>query len=731
MEAALDATLARQVPSAEARQTIVLSVPSIVCGNCIRSVENTLRALRGVEAARANLTTKRVSVVVDPSCTSTIDLTTALERAGFPAALLVDNSDTAQAARASELIPRVGVAGFAAANVMLLSVSVWSGQASDMDGSVKDLFHWLSALIALPAVAYAGQPFFKSAFAALRSRRLNMDVPISLGVLLATAMSLFQTMRSSEQIYFDAAVTLLFFLLIGRVLDERMRTKARGAAENLIGLRATNATLIESDQTTKVIPASSLKPGMIIAVAAGERVAGDGEVISGRSEIDESLISGETRPRAVSIGDCVYAGTINCGGSLRVRITAAEDNTLLSEIGRMMLAAEQSRGRYVRLADRASQIYAPAVHVLGLLTFIVWMALGAPWDQSLTHAIAVLIITCPCALALAVPAVQVAAMSRLFNKGVIVKAPDGLERLAEIDCVVFDKTGTLTTGELRLKTSDDVDTVALGRAGSIAAASKHPYAQALAKAARAEGIRTQAVDGVEEIPGSGLVTNSAGFEEKVGSAAWVGTRDRNASIWYAAEGEPAVGFDFVDESRKDATACVSELRQAGYLVGLLSGDRREAVAQTAASCGIEDWTAEVRPDQKLQVIEALKARRYKTLMVGDGLNDAPALAAGHASLSPASAIDIAQNAADAVFQGEILRPVIETLAVAKAARRLALQNFGIAILYNSVFVPLAMAGYVTPLIAALAMSGSSIMVTANALRLRSMKLRLPNVGTST
>lgn len=730
MEAALDAGLAAQEPSAEARQTIVLSVPSIVCGNCIRSVENTLRALRGVEAARANLTTKRVSVVIDPSLSSPIDLTAALEHAGFAAAPLIENAETEQAARVSELLPRLGVAGFAAGNIMMLSVAVWSGEASDMDSSLMDLFHWLSALIALPAVAYAGQPFFKSAVAALRSRRLNMDVPISLGVLLATGMSLFQTMRSSEQIYFDAATTLLFFLLIGRVLDERMRTKARGAAENLIGLRATNATLVAPDQTTKLVLASSLKPGMVIAVAAGERIAGDGEVISGQSDIDESLISGETRPRAVSIGDSVYAGTINCGGTLRVRITAAEDNTLLSEIGRMMLNAEQSRGRYVRLADRASQIYAPAVHVLGLLTFTAWMAAGAPWDQSLTHAIAVLIITCPCALALAVPAVQVAAMSRLFSKGVIVKAPDGLERLAEIDCVVFDKTGTLTTGELRLETSDGVDEVALGRAGSIAGVSKHPFAQALAKAARAEGMPTRAVESVEEVPGSGLVTMSMGFEEKVGSAAWAGVEDRNASIWYVAEGKPAVGFNFVDELRKDAAACVSELRHAGYRVSLLSGDRRDAVAQTAAACGIEDWTAEVRPDEKLQAIEALKARGCKTLMVGDGLNDAPALAAGHASLSPASAIDIAQTTADAVFQGDVLQPVVETLSVAKAARRLALQNFAIAILYNSIFVPLAMAGYVTPLIAALAMSGSSIMVTANALRLRSKTLRLPNVGAS-
>ena len=573
-------------------------------------------------------------------------------------------------------------------------------------------------------------PFFRSAVSALSVRRLNMDVPISLGVILATVMSLFQTMRGSEQVYFDAATTLLFFLLIGRTLDEQMRVRARGAAENLLSLKAINATLIAGDGSTNIVAARSLVPGSRILIAAGEKVAGDGFVVTGASEIDESLLTGETAPRAVLAGDHVHAGTINGGGVLTVQITSADDNTLLTEIGRLMLAAEQNRGRYVLLADRAAQLYAPAVHVLGLLTFTGWMLTGAGWELSLTHAIAVLIITCPCALALAVPAVQVAAMSRLFNKGIIVKAADGLERLAEIDYIVFDKTGTLTTGDMQLTNAEAIDHAILQRAASLAASSRHPYAQALVRAAAQAGLDLQTVEGVREVPGSGLTTTAAGYEERLGSALWVKATAGHdmASLWYARAGLQPVAFTFSDELRDDAAQCVGALQQAGYAVELLSGDRQNAVEQTAQATGLQHWTAEIRPDQKLERIGAIAAIGRKALMVGDGLNDAPALAGGHASLSPASAVDIAQTAADAVFQGEHLGPVIEILAVAKAARRMSLQNFAIAILYNLAFVPLAMAGYVTPLVAALAMSSSSIIVTVNALRLRSMKLGLAKVG---
>jgi Cu2+-exporting ATPase len=717
--------------------TTTLVVDNMQCGGCMSSIERALRATPGVTDARANLSARRVTVVSDAVDADAQTLIEALDRAGFRAAEALDRDQNSADDRAQDLLRRLGVAGFAAANVMLLSVSVWAGLASDMDQAAQGLFHWLSALIAMPAIAYSAQPFFRSAATALKARRLNMDVPISLGITLATAMSLFQTTRGSDQVYFDAAIMLTFFLLIGRYLDELVRVRARGAAENLLGLKALSATVIGADGLPRRLAARALEPGMRVLVAAGERIPVDGKVIEGKTEIDASLITGETTPALVKSGSVVHAGTMNLGQPIMVQATATDDNTLVAEIARLMLAAEQGRGHYVRLADRAARLYAPAVHVLGATTFIGWMLAGGGWEQALTCAIAVLIITCPCALALAVPAVQVAATSRLFARGIIVKAADGLERLAEVDTVVFDKTGTLTRGEPSLRNATDIDAGTLASAAALALASRHPYALAVVKAARERGLQVRPESGVTEIPGSGLTaTDHTGRERRLGSMAWVlgdGIHPQGAdtaTLWYAETGSAPVGFEFDDAPRSDAGNVVGALRSAGFDIELLSGDREHAVRTAAHAVGIGRWFAGVRPDGKIARIEALGGEGRRVLMVGDGLNDAPALAAAHASLSPSSAADISQNAADAVFQGEKLGPVLEALGVAQAAQRMAVQNFAIAIAYNIVSVPLAMAGHVTPLIAALAMSLSSIAVTGNALRLRSCKVALARVDRS-
>ncbi|HEX2842529.1 heavy metal translocating P-type ATPase [Hyphomicrobium sp.] len=711
-------------------ETVSLVVEDMYCGACMTTVERALLGVPGVRTARANLSARRATVALDPSLSDAQSLIDTLSREGYRAAEAIETTDVRDARRADDLLRRLGVAGFASANVMLLSVSVWAGAASDMDQSAASLFHWLSALIAMPSIAYAAQPFFGSAAAALRARRLNMDVPISLGITLATSMSLFQTVRGSHQVYFDAAIMLTFFLLIGRFLDEQVRIKARGAAENLLGLKALTATVIGGDGAVQRMAARLLKPGMQVYVAAGERVPVDGRVVSGKTDIDESLITGETLPRWAEAGSEIHAGTLNMTAAVIVEATATDDSTLLAEIARLMQAAEQGRGQYVRLADRASRLYAPAVHVLGAATFIGWMLIGAGWEAALTYATAVLIITCPCALALAVPAVQVAATSRLFGKGVIVKAADGLERLAETDTVVFDKTGTLTRGEPVLRNGGDVSDAVLVDAASLAVASRHPYSKAVVRAARARGLAVVAAQGVLEVPGSGLLAPCGEGERRLGSEAWVTGTDTAAqpeSLWYDDGNGTITVLRFEDELRPDARVVVSALKAAGYEVSLLSGDRPAAVERAARAAGIDVWSASVRPDGKIAAIEALKAQGRRVLMVGDGLNDAPALAAAYASLSPSTATDISQTAADAVFQGQSLAPILETLAVARATQRMSLENFGIAIAYNIVFVPLAIGGWVTPLIAALAMSLSSIAVTVNALRLRRRSLSLASM----
>jgi Cu2+-exporting ATPase len=356
---------------------------------------------------------------------------------------------------------------------------------------------------------------------------------------------------------------------------------------------------------------------------------------------------------------------------------------------------------------------------LGLATFAGWLVLGATWQTALTYAIAVLIITCPCALALAVPAVQIAASSRLFRRGVIVKAADGLERVAETDSVVFDKTGTLTVGRPELLDDETLSDDILKAAAELAGASKHPFARAVVAAAKKRLGRVEAASGVEEVPGRGLKRSSPQGEERLGSAEWcgAGSRGEESEVWYRRDRMTPVCFRFADKVRSDASQVVSSLKRQGYEVALLSGDRVAVVERIAREAGIETWLAVLKPAEKIAWLAARAREGRKVLMIGDGLNDAPALAAAHASMSPSSAADISQRAADFVFQGEKLAPVIETIVTGKRARAMALQNFAVALVYNVVCVPLAMAGLVTPLIAAIAMSTSSILVTANAARL--------------
>jgi len=702
---------------ASEERSLSLAIENMHCGGCIRSVEKTLLALRGVFHARANLSAKRVSVRYDPSICDVEDLVEALSRSGFRAAPMDARAETDKVDVDREYLKRVAVSGFAAANIMLLSVSVWSGAGGDMDDTTQSFFHRLSALIALPTVAYAGQPFFQSAFEALRAKRLNMDVPISLAIILATAMSCFQMFTDSEQVYFDAAVTLLFFLLLGRWLDQRLRTRAQGEARNLLSLQSGLATVVTSDGKQKRVSAHALEPGETVLVAAGERVPADGTILSGKSDIDQGLITGESAPVAIAGGDVVYSGTLNLSNPITFQVTAADDMTLLAEISELMSKAEQGRAAYRRLADRAARIYAPAVHILGAATFAGWLAFGADWEVALTHAIAVLIITCPCALALAVPAVQVAAASRLFRSGIILKAADALERLADADWVVFDKTGTLTLGRPVLLNADGISENHLAAAASLAVASSHPYAKTVVQAARSRLGSVGMIEGVEEVAGEGLKRETANGEERLGSPRWCGVKEKSsASLWYRAPTGEKTAFRFSEALRPEARETVQQLKHLGFGPTLLSGDREQAVKSMADKAGIEDWHGPVNPAEKIADLKR-RSREHKILMVGDGLNDAPALAEAHVSMSPATAADITQRAADFVFQGEKLGSVTEAIGIASKAKTLALQNFGIALTYNTICVPLAMAGYVTPLVAALAMSTSSILVTANAVRL--------------
>jgi Cu2+-exporting ATPase len=699
-----------------------LAVDGIRCAGCMHAIEDGLKREAGILSARVNLTLRRVTVEWRDGALRPEAVVERLAGLGFKAyPFLPEQQQDSAAAEELRLLRCLGVAGFSAMNIMLLSVSVWSGHGGDIDPSTRDLFHWLSALIALPTAAYAGRPFFESAIRALKARAVNMDVPITLGVLLALAMSVAETWNHAEHAYFDGAVMLLFFLLIGRYLDQLMRRRTRDLAGNLAALKAETATRLAPNGTSVVLPIAAIAPGDLVLVSPGERIAVDGLVESGTSEIDQSLVTGETAPAAIAAGGRVHAGTLNLSGALTVRVEAAGQGTLLDEIDRLMAQAVESRSRYVRLSDRAARLYAPLVHATALLSFLGWLAFGLAWQQALIIAITVLIITCPCALGLAIPAVQVVAASALFRRQVMLKQGDALERLAEADMVVFDKTGTLTLPEPDLLDREAIDPALLARAGALAAASRHPLAQALARAAGAPA----PLEGVQEQHGLGVSVATAAGEMRLGSVVFCGAEAQAAIVAAAHPGASQIAFRHGancvvfavgQRLRPGARDCVARLRRLGLGVAILSGDREAAVAPIAAELRVGEFRGGVQPVEKLRLLEGLAVQGRKVLMVGDGLNDAPALAGAHVSLSPVSATHLAQAAADIVFLGDSLAPVAEAIAIARKARRLMLENLWFAVLYNAVAVPIAIAGLATPLVAAAAMSGSSLAVTLNALR---------------
>ncbi|MDI3336955.1 heavy metal translocating P-type ATPase [Defluviimonas aestuarii] len=694
---------------------LVLSLPTAHCAVCISDVERTLATIPGVRSARVNLTQKRVSVAAAPGVTAD-KLIVALKTIGYPAHELdpglLSTTETDRAGR--DLLMRLGVAGFAMMNIMLLSVAVWSGA----EAATRDLFHWISAAIALPVLAFSGQPFFASAYASLKARRLGMDVPISLALILASSISLYETFAGGHHAYFDAAVSLCFFLLAGRYLDYRSRAAARSAAEELAALEVPRAVRSTGGVET-IVPIAELAVGDLVRVKPGARMPVDGIVTEGASEIDRSLLTGETLPVRADEGSVVSAGEVNLTGPLTLRVTAAGRDSSLHRMADLVAVAESAKTRYTSLADRMARAYSPVVHIMALAAFSAWLYLTGDLRLAINIAAAVLIITCPCALALAVPAVVTSASGKLFRKGFLIKDGTALERLAEVDTVVFDKTGTLTMG-----TPEPIDLAAhpraeLETAAALAAASAHPLAGALSRTLGEMGITPAEVTDIREVPGYGIEGRLNGKIVRLGRAEWVGAEAAEGTATYLATGgAPARAFTFTDRPRPGAAEAIAALKAAGKRVILLSGDTEVPVARLAHDLGIGEWRSGQRPDEKAARIASLHEEGARVLMVGDGLNDTAALASAHVSISPATALDAARVASDIVLLGQDLSPLSDAIRIAGQTRTRIKQNFALSLAYNAIAVPVALLGFATPLIAALAMSTSSVTVSLNALRLK-------------
>ncbi len=705
---------------AEHNHHLTLLVGGMRCASCAFMIEH-LFAEKPDVTARVNVTEKRLNLSWKGDKKRFRELLQPVLGHGYTLAVLdeIENRDR-QKEEERFLLLCLAVAGFATGNIMLLSVGLWSSDDATMGFATRDVMHWVSALIALPAILFAGQPFFRSAYAALSKGHTNMDVPISLAVVLSSAMSVVQTSNHAEHTYFDSGVMLLFFLLIGRYLDLKARGKARSAARDLLLMMTGEATVLRDGKQDR-IPVKDITEGMVLLVAAGEKIMADGSVASGSSEADTSLITGETMPQTIALGAPVFAGMINLSAPIAIKVSGARNETLLSEIISLMEKAEQGQARYVRLADMIARAYTPFVHVTALASFLGWLFLAnADWTQALLIAISVLIITCPCALGLAVPVVQVLASNLLFRKGILVKSSDALERMASVDTIVFDKTGTLTLGQPRLMNGDGISKIILQKAASLARYSNHPLAKALFKANPAELTALE----TKEYAGQGLETKVEGKRWRLGQGIFCGVsqtpQDDVMELWFSEEGQPPQRFIFEDALRSDAVAVIASLKRQGYRLAMYSGDRVSVAQRIGKQLHLDEVHGAMNPKAKHDALQQLLIAGRKVMVVGDGLNDAAALSAATVSMSPSSAMDITQNAASMVFQGDKLQPVITALHIAKQSNQLVKQNFILALAYNLFAVPLAVLGYVTPLIAALAMSSSSILVILNALRLQLM-----------
>ncbi len=699
--------------------SVSLMVQGMHCAACIWLIESILKKQKNVITARVNLSKKTLFLRWQGEAKDGNNLIQIIHDIGYKL-LPFDEEilNSTEKKYTDEILRALAVAGFGAGNIMLFSFSLWFADAIEMGAQTRNLLHLFSSLIALPVIIFSARPFFASAARSIKSGYPNMDLAISIAIFLACVVSLLETFRGANHVYFDSAVMLTFFLLIGRYLDLKARKKAFAMATEFT-LLAASFGRVEEDGKIKILPTKQLHEGMVLLVSAGEKIAADGIVISGESEIDIALITGESLPKKIAQGCEVFAGTINMSQPLKIRITKSPKNSLLAEIIRLSEEAESKKIHYIRLADYLSRFYTPAVHLLALATFCFWLKNG--WEIALMNATAVLIITCPCALALAVPIVQTILISNFLRKGILVKSGEALEKLSKIDVVVFDKTGSLTIGspklvEIKMLSGNENNLLKL--AASLTKNSRHPIAQAIS-ASYTKNLEELLI---HENQGFGLEAN---FENKI---LRLGRKDfcdvksnfentENLLTCFVKFGKSEAVFLFSDEIKCDAEVVVASLGNLGKKIILLSGDSEKAVESVAKKLGITEFYFEQTPTSKVKFLQKLE----KFVMIGDGLNDAPALALANVSISFSRASDISQNVADIVIQGQKLTPILELINSSTKAISLMKQNLLIALIYNLIAVPYAIAGHVVPLVAAIAMSSSSLLVLFNSLRMNSKK----------
>lgn len=712
----------------DGREALLL-LEGMRCPACAWLAERSIAARPGVRGISVNYATRVATVRWDPARVRLSELLRAARDVGYRASPF-DPARARSVGRAERrgALARICVAGLGSMQVMMYAVPAYLAGDGEMSADIGALMRWAGFALTVPVVAYSAWPFFAGAWRDLRAARLGMDVPVALGIAAAFGASTLATFRGAGEVYFDSVTMFVFLLLVGRYLEILARQRAAGALERLGLLVPELADRVRDfprSLASERVAVAGLNAGDVVLVRPGETFPADGVVLQGRGDASEALVSGEARPVAKSPGSSVIAGSGNLASPLFVRVTRVGADTVLSSIVRLAEKAAADKPELIRLADRTATWFIASVIGLAAIAGYYWGA--ADPARALPVVVAVLVATCPCALSLSAPIALTVAIGELARSGVVVAKAQAVEALAQASDVVLDKTGTLTRGELALREASVCAGVprerCLAIAAAIEAASEHPIGRALADRADG-GLRAEAI---RNVPGSGIEALVEGARYRVGTLAFateIGPGRPPAEepgadtlVWLGSESGLLAWFRLGDELRRDAAEALSELRDLGVRVHLLSGDRAEAVRDAAQRLGIATFEADATPDRKLRYVESLQRRGRVVAMVGDGVNDAPVLAQADASLAMSGGTRLAQLRADAVIVSQDLRALPHAIVHARRALAIVRQNIAWAFAYNVLILPLALTGALTPWAAAIGMSASSLVVALNALRL--------------
>lgn len=712
-----------------------LIIDGIHCAACLWLNEKVLRETPGVMSATLNYSTHRARVRWDESKVRLSALIRRIADIGYQARPY--NPDTVEEPRLKSnraLLARLACAGVGAAAVAIMAEALYAGYFWGIEAKFKNYFHWLSLLISTPVVLYAGMPFYKGAWRAVRNRTLNMDIPITLGVLVAWCYSLVVTIQGKGEIYFDSATMFLFIILVGRYFEGAALRRAGEVVERLAHLGSRTATVIRDDQRITV-PIREVVVGDIVEVKPGEKVPADGVIASGASWVDESMLTGESRPISREAGSPVTGGTLNGDGAFIFKVMKTGADTALAKISRLVEEAQSNRTSFQATADRISGWFVGIVLVLAVVAIVWWYPADAA--KGVQIAVAILIITCPCALALAMPTAVIVATGAGAKRGILIKGGEVIEKASGATHVILDKTGTVTEGKMRVSEVIPVGAynhTPLQIAAALERFAEHPIARAVIRRAVEEGVEVPKIHDFKAWPGRGVTGIWCGERAVAGTADFMGREgieipvsvkatayrlaEEGKTLVHVAHGENYLGTIAVSDTvRKEAAGTVAALKQMGLKVTLLTGDIQGAANAVARQVGIDRVIAGVLPQDKERVVRELQEAGDRVVMVGDGINDAPALARADVGIALGSGSDVSVETSDVVLLSRRLDSVVEALNLSRATFRVIRQNLWLSALYNGIAVPLAFLGFVIPLVAAIAMPVSSLVVVGNALRI--------------